>query len=119
LISLVILGVGVPALPGCSGTMEAVLPTDGPTMAEIHASQFQASAVPRHDRRITHGGGSLAGYTRQAHNELEHLFPRLPNPTLCGFVFPHISEAGAPVPGYTTCFPMYERTEYALPGEVY
>ncbi len=23
-----------------------------------------------------------------------------------------------PVPGYTTTFPLYERVEYALPGEV-
>jgi conjugative transfer region lipoprotein (TIGR03751 family) len=35
------------------------------------------------------------------------------------FVFPHLAgEAGVPVPGYATTFPMYERAEYALPGEV-
>lgn len=34
-------------------------------------------------------------------------------------VFPHLAgEESVPVPGYATAFPMYERTEYALPGEV-
>ena len=61
----------------------------------------------------------LHGYTRDAYNELNVLFPRLPNPTLVLYVFPHLAgEEGVPVPGYATAFPMYERTEYALPGEV-
>ena len=35
------------------------------------------------------------------------------------YVFPHLAgETRAPVPGYTTAFPMYEQVEYALPGEV-
>ena len=35
------------------------------------------------------------------------------------FVFPHLAEReGVPVPGYATTFPMYERVEYALPGEI-
>ncbi len=60
----------------------------------------------------------LHGYTREAFNELDVLFPRLPNPTLVMYVFPHLAgEEGVPVPGYATSFPMYERVEYALPGE--
>ena len=44
------------------------------------------------------------------------MFPRLPNPTLVMYIFPHLAgDAGAPVPGYTTAFPMYEQVEYALP----
>jgi hypothetical protein len=35
------------------------------------------------------------------------------------YVFPHLaSDERVPVPGYVTSFPMYERVEYALPGEV-
>ena len=45
-------------------------------------------------------------------------FRRLPNPDLVMYVFPHPSpESGYPVPGYSTVLPMYERVEYALPGE--
>lgn len=62
--------------------------------------------------------GRLAGYTRQVHNEIEALFPTLPNSDLIMYVYPHLSEDGAPVPGYATAFPFYERVEYALPGEV-
>jgi hypothetical protein len=57
-------------------------------------------------------------YARDAKHELDALFPTLPNPHLVMYVFPHLSEDGAPVPGYATSFPMYEKTEYALPGEI-
>jgi conjugative transfer region lipoprotein (TIGR03751 family) len=60
---------------------------------------------------------NYSDYTRGANNELNMLFPKLPNPTLVMYVYPHISNAGVPVPGYSTAFPMYEKTEYALPGE--
>ena len=71
------------------------------------------------NRPILTGEAALQGYTREAFNEIDVLFPRLPNPTLVMYVFPHLAgEARAPVPGYTTAFPMYEQVEYALPGEV-
>ena len=61
----------------------------------------------------------LVGYTRQVHNEIEVLFPTLPNPTLVMYVFPHLAgEEQMPVPGYATSFSMYSKTEFALPGEV-
>jgi conjugative transfer region lipoprotein (TIGR03751 family) len=63
--------------------------------------------------------GDLAGYVRDAFNELDAHFPRLPNPTLVLYVFPHLAGAErVPVPGYATTFPMYRQVEYALPGEV-
>ena len=59
------------------------------------------------------------GFVREAANEINTLFPRLPNPTLVMYIFPHLSgEERSPVPGYVTTFPFYERVEYALPGEV-
>ena len=61
----------------------------------------------------------LAGYIRDAYNELDAHFPRLPNPTLVMYVFPHLAGVERlPVPGYSTTFPMYRQVEYALPGEV-
>ncbi|KPB13112.1 Conjugal transfer protein [Pseudomonas syringae pv. syringae] len=57
-------------------------------------------------------------YTRTAANEIHNLFPRLPNPDLVLYVYPHLSGTEqAPVPGYSTVFPFYRRVQYALPGE--
>ena len=62
--------------------------------------------------------GDAPGYTRTAANELELLFPRLPNPDIYIYVPAHLAtELRIPVPGYTTAVPLYDRVEYALPGE--
>ena len=61
---------------------------------------------------------SEPSYARTAANELELLFPRLPNPDIYIHVPPHLAtEERVPVPGYTTAVPLYDRVEYALPGE--
>ncbi|MCP4308825.1 MAG: TIGR03751 family conjugal transfer lipoprotein [bacterium] len=61
----------------------------------------------------------LAAYTRQADNEIQGLFPRLSNPDLVIYVYPHLSGLErVPIPGYATTFPMYKGIEYALPGEI-
>ena len=63
--------------------------------------------------------GAAATYTRTAANELSFLFPRLPNPDIYIHVLPHLAtEARVPVPGYTTAVPLYDRVQYALPGEL-
>ncbi len=122
-----VLGLISLALAGCASTKEAVLPQDGPAMKEIYDRHIHAmgSRDPASMRRelgyrpISAGASALYGYTREAANEIDAIFPRLPNPTLVMYVFPHLAgEESVPVPGYATTFPMYERTEYALPGEV-
>jgi conjugative transfer region lipoprotein (TIGR03751 family) len=114
-------------LGGCAGTKESVLPQDGPPMEAIYDAHMrelgaQDPTVVRGalgTRRINSGEEDLDGYTREAFNELDVTFPRLPNPSLVMYVFPHLAGAErTPVPGYTTTFPLYERVEYALPGEV-
>lgn len=114
-------------LGGCAGTKDAVLPQDGPPMKAIYEQHIQemgardplAMREALGDRPIVDGDSSLHGYTRQAHNEIDTTFPRLPNPSLVMYVFPHLAgDEQVPVPGYVTTFPMYERVEYALPGEV-
>lgn len=64
------------------------------------------------------GTAHLAGYTRDVYDELSVRFPRLPNPTIIMYVFPHLSLENTPIPGYSTMFQMYEKVEYALPGEL-
>ena len=114
-------------LGGCASTKEAVLPQDGPTMKAIYERHIQemnmqSPQVLRRElgrRPLKTGVADLQGYSRDAFNEIDVLFPRLPNPTLVMYVFPHLSgDTHAPVPGYATAFPMYEQVEYALPGEV-
>ena len=114
-------------LAGCATTKDTVLPQDGPSMKAIYEGHVQEMnardpQVIRQElgnRPILAGEAALQGYTRDAFNEIDVLFPRLPNPTLVMYVFPHLAgESRAPVPGYATAFPMYEQVEYALPGEV-
>lgn len=63
-------------------------------------------------------GEEAVSYARTAANELELLFPRLPNPDVYIYMLPHLAtDERVPVPGYTTAVPLYERVEYALPGE--
>ncbi|WP_081894922.1 hypothetical protein [Burkholderia paludis] len=47
---------------------------------------------------------------RAAQNEIDHPFHRLPNPDPVMYVFPHLA-------GHATVLPLYQRVQYALPGE--
>jgi conjugative transfer region lipoprotein (TIGR03751 family) len=59
-----------------------------------------------------------AGYTRTTTNEIVRQFRRLPNPDLVMYLFPHLAGTDpVPVPGYSTVFPLYQRVQYAMPGE--
>ncbi|HEJ2413791.1 TPA: TIGR03751 family conjugal transfer lipoprotein, partial [Pseudomonas aeruginosa] len=61
---------------------------------------------------------AAAAYTGTAANEIYRQFHRLPNPDLVMYVFPHLAGTDpVPVPGYTTVFPLYQRVQYAMPGE--
>lgn len=67
---------------------------------------------------IPTGDTNYKAFTRDQHNELNGIFPRLPNPDLCMYVFPHLSSERATIPGYSSCFAMYDNNHYALPGEM-
>jgi len=114
-------------LGGCASTKESVLPQEGPSMKAIYDAHFERMGADEPlairqelgTRPLGNDDADLAGYSRTAHSEIETLFPRLPNPTLVMYVFPHLAEPErVPVPGYATNFTLYERVEYALPGEV-
>ena len=115
------------SLTACVGSKDTILPADGSTMKSIYTRHFNDIGMRdpmslRHElkaRQLEADTADLAGYTRDAFNELDAHFPRLPNPTLVMYVFPHLAgEERVPVPGYATTFPMYSQVEYALPGEV-
>lgn len=126
-------------LGGCASTKEDVFPKNMKPMSEVYDQHFaklrtrgiEGARLRLQDERtplpaaadpagqpVTGAEPELVGYTREAHTEIEALFPVLPNPQLLLYVYPHLGEDGSPVPGYATAFPLYERVEYALPGEV-
>jgi conjugative transfer region lipoprotein (TIGR03751 family) len=112
-----------------SQTKDDLLPQTGPTMEEVYrnhennlsagTSNGQSAFARIRERQAGNYDADLDGYTRDANREIQQQFPRLPNPTLVMFVYPHLSTSSRlPVPGYSTAFPLYERPEYALPGEM-
>jgi conjugative transfer region lipoprotein (TIGR03751 family) len=119
------------ALAGCATSKDALLTHGGHTMLEIWHQETGGSRASRElldarqalRRPLTEtdvlGAPRIeAAYTRTAHNEIERQFHRLPNPDLVMYVFPHLAGTDpVPVPGYSTVFPLYQRVQYALPGE--
>ncbi len=122
-----LLAIALISLAGCAGSKDTILPSDGATMKTIYTRHFHdigmrdtmSVRTELKSRPLETDVADLAGYLRDAFNELDAHFPRLPNPTLVMYVFPHlVGEERVPVPGYATTFPMYRQVEYALPGEV-
>lgn len=117
-------------LSACSTSQKELLPPGDRTMQEIwqqgggdtqHSvleSRNALQFVRPINSAFAHGAENKQ-YTRTAENEATNLFPRLPNPDLVMYVFPHLTDTlePVPVPGYTTVFPFYGRVQYAQPGE--
>lgn len=117
------------ALAGCSTTSEEMLPRGDKTMMDLWNSsgrgtkqQFAEARAslrrPLTEHQMQQHPSEQAAYTRSAQNEIYSLFPRLPNPDLVMYVYPHlVGNEPAPVPGYSTVFPFFSRVQYAMPGE--
>lgn len=127
--------VAVMALAGCATSKEKLLTHDGDTMLDIWNRETGGAAGggratrelldarqtlrrPLTDADVQAAPGVQSPYTRTAQNEIYRQFHRLPNPDLVMYVFPHLAGTDpVPVPGYSTVFPLYQRVQYALPGE--
>ncbi|EBB3816514.1 TIGR03751 family conjugal transfer lipoprotein [Salmonella enterica subsp. enterica serovar Javiana] len=120
-------GIFLFVLSGCSSSKDELLPPGDSTMKELwqgnapsdHAvvkgrETLRRSLSAQETRALGHIDES---YSRTQENELSQIFPRLPNPDMVMYIFPHLAEGNTPVPGYSTVFPFYEQTQYALPGE--
>lgn len=113
---------------GCATSQEELMPVGDTTMMEIWQNQAGHSTG---ERRLLDVRSELRRplespelvseqlrYSRDASNEIYSQFRRLPNPDLVMYVFPHlVGSEQVPVPGYSTVFPLYQRTQYAMPGE--
>jgi conjugative transfer region lipoprotein (TIGR03751 family) len=127
--TLVLLG-----LAGCATNKEKLLTHGDATMLDIWDREAGGSANGQTARQLLDARQTLrrpltdtdaqaaaaanATYTRTAQNEIYRQFHRLPNPDLVMYVFPHLAGTDpVPVPGYSTVFPLYQRVQYAMPGE--
>ncbi|EKT4483378.1 TIGR03751 family conjugal transfer lipoprotein [Pseudomonas putida] len=115
-------------LAGCTTSKDEMLPHGDHTMLNIWNTGGAVGTL----QQLQEARGELrrpvldpehlikdkSAYTRTAANEIRAQFPRLPNPDLVMYVYPHLAGTQqAPVPGYSTVFPLYEKVQYALPGE--
>lgn len=122
-------------LGGCATSKDQLLPHGDSTMLDVWQQEAGGSgAGGPAARQLLDARQSLrrplieadaqatpatnAAYTRTASTEIYRQFPRLPNPDLVMYVFPHLAGTDpVPVPGYSTVFPLYQRVQYAMPGE--
>jgi conjugative transfer region lipoprotein (TIGR03751 family) len=128
----------VSLLSACAtGDKESILPQDGPSMKEVyqrHFSQesgdanqsvrtpsikpYRPAELPIEQQEKYQNQNPISTPFTQSTRQAQQQFPRLKNPTLILYVFPHLSHEGhIPVPGYATGFSFYETIEFALPGE--
>lgn len=110
------------SLVGCASKTTVIVPENLPTMKEIYEQQFyEKQGLHRDDlaRELHNGDKDWNKHVKEQMRPLKKAFTFLPNPTLTLFIFPHLTDAGSPVPGYTTFFKFYERDHVGLPSEVH
>jgi len=133
-----VLALAVAVLGGCATSKEELLTHSDRTMMDIWQHEAggsggggtgqvarrqlldarQSLRRPLADADVQAAPAEQMRYTRTARNEVYRQFPRLPNPDLVMYVYPHLAGTDpVPVPGYTTVFPLYQRVQYAMPGE--
>ncbi|HHO0851927.1 TPA: TIGR03751 family conjugal transfer lipoprotein [Escherichia coli] len=115
-------------LVGCSTSKDEILPPGDGTMLDLWQNKASSARTTTEARSVLRRGltdTEMAirqtleeSYTRDAQNEIQQLFPRLPNPDMVIYIYPHMAgNEPAPVPGYSSVFSFYSRVQYALPGE--
>ena len=116
-------------LAGCSTDKNELMPHGSQNMLDLWNQSAGATGSSSNNRQLMDARLQLRRplmdvdydqrpYTRTAQNEIYSQFKRLPNPDLVMYVFPHLTGTDpAPIPGYSTVFPLYQRVQYAMPGE--
>ena len=118
--TVLILALSCVMLSGCSTSKEEMLPAGDNTMLELWngadggGSTSRQSAAARETQADAQADRS---YSRTQESEITQQFPRLPNPDMVMYLYPHLADGNTPVPGYSTVFPFYSQTQYAMPGE--
>ncbi len=109
-------------LASCSSQHKKLLDEDLPTMQAVYQEKFHTKkGLERKDvaRDIRGGERDLNPLVRDEINPIREEFRYLPNPILTMYIYPHLTDAGTPVPGYATFFKFYEKDHIGLPSEFY
>lgn len=104
-------------LSGCATDKEHLLPEGSARMLDIWHLQTGSDAIKGRQLLDARLVLRRTPDTLARPNEVARQFPRLPNPDLVLYVFPHLAGESTPVPGYTTVFPLFQRVHYAMPGD--
>lgn len=105
-------------LIGCMSSKQISTSDESLTMQEIYESHFVNLEYDEHKYVFMRGHEDSSESSQQIRNNIKQTFPTLKNPFLVMYVFPHLNtEDGTPIPGYWTTFPLYDKVEFALPGE--
>ena len=112
-------------MTACSTSQESTLPQPATHVKDVWESKtgsgggdavVQQRSILRRALSPTDIAQRQSDYSRDSYREIFTQFARLPNPDIVLYVFPHKTGA-MPVPGYSTVFPLYERVQYAMPGD--
>ncbi|HBC5065884.1 TPA: TIGR03751 family conjugal transfer lipoprotein [Proteus mirabilis] len=115
-------------ITGCNTSKEEILPAGNSTMRDIWQSKVgEIKTEKRQERAIQRGLLGSANPPshlvnksdiQQAKEHIQHHFPRLPNPDMVIYIYPHfVGSEPTPIPSYSTVFPFYSKVQYALPNE--
>jgi conjugative transfer region lipoprotein (TIGR03751 family) len=122
---IVLIGSLINVLSGCA-SKDSILPVPNDNMQTVYERHMQSVGKQKLQqsrsllrRDMQEGDVDLSDYVRTEKNQLQSKFRFLPNPTMYMFVAPHLSTKDkVPVPGYITEFKMWEKDQYAMPGEL-
>lgn len=133
IISLISL-VGAINLTGCTKLMSSQMPVGSVPMTQTYNEAINGTDANGNDNSLTMVREKTndlitwpvdqSAYELAQGNEkskIDGQFQRLSNPDVVMYVYPHLAGQDnnqAPVPGYTTAFPLYQHEYYAMPGEV-
>lgn len=122
------------SLAGCSNMMSSKMPPGSVSMEQAYNGAISgtddtttktADTINLNQARSSLKSVTLESNTQDgntdADSSINNQFPRLPNPNVVMYVYPHLAGTDpnqVPVPGYSTVFPMYDHVYYAMPGEV-
>lgn len=104
---------------GCASKTPFEMAKEGPTMKENYENHMVGEGAD------VSKSAEVNGIGRTLENDInykavdEYAYRRLQNPELEMFIYPHRStRLGVVVPGYSVRFPMYEKVQYGLVGDV-
>lgn len=132
-ISLISL-VGAINLTGCTKLMSSQMPAGSVPMTQTYNEAINGTDASGNNNSLAMvrektndlvtspvDNNSYGLAQEREKSKIDGQFQRISNPDIVMYVYPHLAGQDnnqAPVPGYTTAFPLYQHEYYAMPGEV-